>query len=244
MNISIFMTLVILSFTSNQVQATLISGALTEVHQNLVHCVTVISDRNFRLDGTLMISVNERTGLEGQKLGHFLMCQKNCYGMKNDVMKELNNVGRWSVTLRDPTGRVSDRTCITKHGIYIICVCFYSEDKISDIALPFINHLRYLRNASSWNTEARFLVTVLQGHPSCVTGVLVRSSLQELWSFKVVNVIISIQICDGDSHKLSQSSADLSSIKIIFLKDQKCKRQRNKDPSCLITDTDGAQCRT
>ena len=75
MNISIFMTLVILSFASNQVQASLISGAPTEVHQNLVHCITVISDRNFRLDGTLMISVNECTGLEGHKLGHFLMCK-------------------------------------------------------------------------------------------------------------------------------------------------------------------------
>ena len=69
MNISIFMTLVILSFTSNHVQATLISGAPTEVHQNLVHCITVISDRNFRLDGTLMSYVNERTELEGHKLG-------------------------------------------------------------------------------------------------------------------------------------------------------------------------------
>ena len=67
---------------------------------------------------------------------------------------------------------------------------FYSEDEISDIALPFNNNLRYLRNVSSWNTEARFLVTLLQGHPSCITGVLRRSSLQELWSFKVVNVII------------------------------------------------------
>jgi len=147
MYISIFMTLVILSFTSNQVQATLISGAPTEVHQNLVLSITVISYRNFRLDGALMISVNERTDLEG------------------------HNLGRWSVTLHNPTGRVSDPTYITKHGSYIIFVCFYSEDEISDIALPFDNHLRYLRNASSWNTEARFLVTVLQGHPSCIAGV-------------------------------------------------------------------------
>ena len=131
-----------------------------------------------------MISVNERTGVEGHKLGHFLMCQKNCYDVKNDVMKELNNVGRRSVRLHDPTGRVSDRTYITKHGSYIIYVCFCSEDEISDIGLPFNNHVRYLRNASSWNTEARFLVTVLQDHPSCITGVLVRSCLQELRSFK------------------------------------------------------------
>jgi len=189
MNISIFRTLVILSFTSNQIQATLISGAPTEVHQNLVHCITVISDRNFRLDGTLMISVNERTDLEGHKLGHFLMCKTNCYDMQNYVMKGLNNVGRWSVTLHNPTGRVSDCTYITKLGSYIIFVCFYSEDEISDIALPFDNHLRYLRNASSWNTEERFLVAVLQGHPSCITDVLVRGSLQELWCFKLVNVI-------------------------------------------------------
>ena len=120
MNISIFMRLVILSFTSNQVQATLISGAPTEVHQTLVHCITVISNRNFRLDGTLTISVNERTGLEGHKLGHFLMCHKNCYDVKN----ELNNMGRWSMTLHDPTGRISDRTYITKRGNYIIFVCF------------------------------------------------------------------------------------------------------------------------
>ena len=52
------------------------------------------------------------------------------------------------------------------------------------------------------------------------------------------NVTISIQICDGDSHKVSQSSAELSSIKIIFLKDQNCKGQRNKEASCLPADTD------
>jgi hypothetical protein len=94
------MTFVILSFTSNQVQAIPISGAPTEVHQNLVHCITV-NDRNFRIEGTLMISVNERTGLEGHKLGHFLMCKINCYDVKNYVLKELNNLGRWSVTLHD-----------------------------------------------------------------------------------------------------------------------------------------------
>jgi len=32
----------------------------------------------------------------------------------------------------------------------------------------------------------------------------------------VVNFIISIQICDGDRHKVSQSSAGLSSVKIII----------------------------
>ena len=74
--LSIFMTLVILSFTSNQVQATPISGAPTEVHQNLVHCITVISDRNFRIDGTLTISVDDCTALKGHKLGNFLTCQK------------------------------------------------------------------------------------------------------------------------------------------------------------------------
>ena len=153
-------------------------------------------------------------------------------------MKELNNVGRWSVTLHDPNGRMSDRTYITKLESYVIFVCFYSEHEISGVALPFNNHLRYLWNASSWNTEALFLVTVPQVHPSCITGVLVRSSLQELWSFEVVNVIISIQICDGDSHKLSQSSADLSPVQIIlFLKGQKW----NTDPSCLITETDDSK---
>jgi hypothetical protein len=120
------------------------------------------------------------------------------------------------VTSHDPTGRVADRTYITKHGSYIIFTCFYREDQISDIGLPFYSHLRYLRNASSSNTEARFLVTVLQGYQPCITGVLFRSSLQEFWSFKVVNVFISIQICDGDSHKVSQSSAAMSSVKELF----------------------------
>jgi hypothetical protein len=73
-SMSIFITLVILSFTSNLVQATLISGAPTEVCRYLVRCITVISDRYFSSERTLMISVNERTGLKDHKLGHLLVC--------------------------------------------------------------------------------------------------------------------------------------------------------------------------
>ena len=54
------------------------------------------------------------------------------------MLKELNNLGRWSVTLHDPSGRVSDRTYVTKHGIYFTFVGFYSEDEIYDIDLCLI----------------------------------------------------------------------------------------------------------
>jgi hypothetical protein len=137
--------------------------------------------------------------------------------VENDLIKELNNVGRWSLTLSNTAGRNTDRNYITNHGSYIIFVCFNSGDEISDIALHFNKHLQNLRNASSWNTETRFLVTVLQGHASCFTDALIRSLLQELWHFKVVNVIILVQICDRDNHKVSQSSADLSSVNIFPL---------------------------
>jgi hypothetical protein len=91
--------------------------------------------------------------------------------------------------------------------------------------------LEYRSAVSGYSTAGSFFM-----HYRCI----VKSSLQELSSFKVVNFIISIQICDGHIHKISQSSADLSSVKIniIFLEGQKCNGQRNKDPSCLKTETD------
>ena len=46
------------------------------------------------------------------------MCQKKPVNdVETDVIEELNNAGRWSVTLHDPTGRVVDRTYITKQEV-------------------------------------------------------------------------------------------------------------------------------
>jgi hypothetical protein len=190
-----------------------------------------------------MISVNEHAGLKHHKLEHSLVCQKTVSDVESDLIKELNNVGRWSVTLSNPTGRITDRNYFTKHGSYIIFVCFNSGDDISDIAVHFNKHLQHLRSASSWNADTRFLVAVLQGDPSCNTDVrlLVKSLLQEFWHFKVVNVIILVQICDRDKHKVSQSSADLLSVKFFPLQDQKFNWQRNKGLLWLITESDDSK---
>jgi hypothetical protein len=64
-----------------------------------------------------------------------------------------------------------------------VFVCFNSGDEICHISFRFNNRLRYLRNASPWNTEAGYLVTVLQGHPSCITDVLVTYLLHGAESF-------------------------------------------------------------
>jgi hypothetical protein len=230
-----------LSFVSNLVQATLISGTPTEVHWNLVRCITVISDRYFGPDRTLTISVNERAAVKDCKLGHFLEYHKTFNDVENDLIRELHNVERWSMTLSNPAGRTVGCNDVTKYGSFVIFVCFYSGDRISDVALHFNKHLQYLRNASSWNTDARFLVAVLQDHPSCITDVLVRRLLQELWHFKLANVVILAQICDRDKHKVRQSSADRWSMKIPPLEDQKCNRQRNKGFPCPITETDNSK---
>jgi hypothetical protein len=140
------------------------------------------------------------------------------------------------MVLSKRTEGIIDCNDYMKHGSYILFVCWKSVNRVSDIIVDFNKHLQDLSNTSSWNPEARFLVAVLQDHAPYDTGVIVRSLLQELWHFKVINSVILVQICERDNHNPGERSSKLSSTKILRSEDQECIDHKSKGYSCLVSE--------
>lgn len=235
-NVAVLMLLIM----NSQVQAILMSRTPTGVHHHLARCIRSISERYFTQHRSLMISLSGCTCLKEHKLERPSTCQRHFNDVHNDLAKELHGVGRWSMVLSNRTERIIDRNDYMKHGSYILLVCWKSVNGVPDINVDFNKHLQNLSNTSSWNPEARLLVVVQQECSSHDTGVLVRSLLQELWHFKVINSVILLQICERDDHKVREHSSELLSTKILHPEHQEYNGHESKGLPCLVTEFDGS----
>lgn len=223
----------VLLIMNSQVQAILLSRAPTGVHHHLARCIRNISDRYFSPHRSLMISLSGCTCLKEHKLERPSVCQRRFNDVENYLAKELHGVGQWTMVLSNRIGRIIDNNDYMEHGSYILFVCWKSVDDVSSITVDFNKHLQNLSNMSSWNPEARFLVAVQRECASHDTSVLVRSLLQELWHFKVINSVILVQICEREDYKIHERSSELSSTKILHPEHQEC-----KGLPCLVTEFD------
>jgi hypothetical protein len=193
------------------VEAVPMSRALTGAHQHLVQCIKSITARYFNPHRTVLMSLPGRS-----------ISQRRFSDLELYLARELHAVGRWSVVLSNRTGRMIDRSDYMKHGSYILFVCWKAANAVSEVTADFNKHLQSLKNTSSWNPEARFLVVILQDHASCYSAVLVRSLLQQLWHFKVMNSVILAQICERGDLKVRERLSELSSTEIPHSTHQEC----------------------
>ncbi|XP_033607032.1 uncharacterized protein LOC117282248 [Cryptotermes secundus] len=113
--------------------------------------------------------------------------------IENNVIKSMNAIGRWPITVHRPTGNVMGYNSYAwtntddKHYSYILILS--CRNGYWKAAFDFVREtIMQLKNFPAWNSRARFLVVVRR----CVSNDIrkgLKIIVEYLWRFKAFNVI-------------------------------------------------------
>lgn len=161
----------------------------------MTDCVTTISDRYFASNHTLVYSISNRARFFSASLRTISASGEFTESWVEVLLESMHRMKRWLIIVSYPTGELmkhDDTKYDDKHGSYVLTTAYLCRGRYEAL-LDVREQIQRLASYSAWNPRCRFVLILVEQGNNCDTKETVEELLNELWKWKIINILILVK---------------------------------------------------